>query len=117
MAVPIFTPGLAYAVSLDMSGIGMSWRMGQEVFVDGRTPPMFPPSPADRSFEATRHWLNLSDFIQLPHLQHFDDSVDLIRQLCRADFDFISASMRVTNEGLMATSVQFWHRHFFRNIK
>lgn len=117
MAVPIFTPDLDYAVSLDMSGIGMSWRMGQETFVNGRAPPIFPPSPSERSSEATRFWLNLSDFMQLPYVQHFQntsDHSDLMRQLCWADFDSISAPMQARNDALMSEAVTFWQQHFLR---
>jgi hypothetical protein len=112
MNMPIFTPGLEFAVSLDMNNGGMSLRLGQEVIATNRVAPKFPPLPSNRSYEATRFWLNLSDFQQLPHLQHFADTSDLIRQLCFANFDHISEMMQKSNEGLMEKAIFFWKDHF-----
>ena len=107
MSIPIFTPSLELAVSLDMNNGGMAQRAGREELPDGRAPPASPP-PSDHSVEATRYWLNLSDFMQLPHVRHFSDHADLFRQVCSADFDSISARMSDTNAVLMDEALAFW---------
>ena len=51
--------------------------------------------------------------MQLDYLQHFNDTNDLIRQLCWADFDSVSAAMQASTKNLMAEAVNFWQQHFF----
>lgn len=112
MNIPIFTPGLELATTLDMQGSGMSMRVGADEPLVGYSPPLYPPSPNNRSYEATRFWLSLSDFMTFPHIQHFDDDISLMHQLCKANFDSISNMMKATNSERMDEAIQFWSNHF-----
>jgi hypothetical protein len=123
MNMPIFTPSLEYAVALELRGEGMVHRYGvghiePNAPMKGFSPPPFPPSPGDTSYDAVRYWLNKSDFMVFPHVQHFDDdSNDLMRQLCDADFDGISESMRGVNDRLLDQAKAFWRDYFLYGRK
>ena len=117
MSVPIFTPGLEYAVALDMQGSGMSFRYGypSEIWPPSGYGAPTAPSPLNLSYASVKHWLNLSDFARLPHIQHFEDSDDdLMQQLCAADFDRISRDMASTNAEFLAHAEAFWLAFFSR---
>jgi len=112
MGIPVFTPNLEYAVSLDLQGTGMSLRQGAEEILHGRAQPPYPPSPADKSYESVKFWLGLSDFLSFPHVQRFSDEVDAIRLLCNADYDAISSLMENENRHRTNQVVSFWASFF-----
>jgi hypothetical protein len=122
--IPIFTPSLEYKIMLErVHAADLSWNWHVPPWRDRvradelswgwyvppwRTVPTDIPSPIDASERARRHWLNKSDFVTLPHLQHFDNYRALCRQLCNADLDAISERMRVQNDMDLRAHSQFW---------
>ena len=104
--IPIFTPSLEYKIELErVHAVELSWGWYVPPW---RTVPADIPSPVNASERARRHWLNKSDFVTLPHLQHFDNDLELCRQLCNADLDAISERMRVQNDMDLRAHTQFW---------
>ena len=112
MGIPLFIPSLKYFRTIksfgpDRTVLGKIFcdfykRRPRGTLKDNQMIPhpssIHPYSPNAVDNESEIYWLQLSDFIQWPHITYFDDFKDLEQKLLTADFDKIHKLMVEENK-------------------
>jgi len=116
MGMPIFMPDRMWLYRLVFNYDALHERVIRKVgghIIEGIdvSPKHVHPYPPTRmlSFDERRYWINWSDFVTFPHIQHFSNLQELTSMLLKSDYKKISEDMKQVNKRRRIETLRTWH--------
>lgn len=116
MGMPIFMPSRMWLYRLVFNRDALHSVVVREAgshIIEGTevSPKHIHPFPPTRisTFDEMRYWINWSDFVTFPHIQHFSNLQELVNMLVSCDYEKVSQAMKKVNEKRRIDTLHTWH--------